>query len=291
MRLLLAAALILTAAPALASQAAPAAPAAPATPAASDEKLPPGEAGAGAALLRSPRHGEFVDIPVNAGNPPLRSYVVYPERKDPAGVVIVIHEIFGLTDWIRAVADQLAEDGFIAVAPDFLSGKAPGGKGTEALANRDEAVKLVRELAPADVDKRLDGVRAWALKLPAGNGRVATLGFCWGGARSFGYAAAQPALDAAVVFYGTAPDVPALATVKAPVLGLYGGDDARVNATIPPTEVEMKRLGRTYEPHIYEGAGHGFLRAQDGRDGANLKATQQAWPRVLTFLREHLRKR
>lgn len=286
MRLLLAAALILSAGPSLASQAAPPAPAAPT----SAEALPPGEAGAGAALGRSPRHGEFIDIPINAGNPPLRSWIVYPERKDPAGVVIVIHEIFGLTDWIRSVADQLAEDGFIAIAPDFLSGKAPGGKGTEALANRDEAVKLVRELTRADVDKRLDGVRAYALKLPAANGRIATLGFCWGGGQSFGYAAAQRALDAAVVFYGTAPDVPALATVKAPVLGLYGGDDARVNATIPATEAEMKKLGRTYEVHIYEGAGHGFLRAQDGREGANLKATQQGWPRVVSFLRQHLKR-
>lgn len=287
MRLLLAAALILSADPSLASQAAPPAPAAPA----SDEALPPGEAGAGAALLRSPRHGEFIEIPIDAGDAPMRSWIVYPERKDPAGVVIVIHEIFGLTDWIRSVADQLAEDGFIAIAPDFLSGKAPGGKGTEALANRDEAVKLVRELTPEDVNKRLDGVRAYALKLPAANGRIATLGFCWGGARSFGYAAAQPALAAAVVFYGTAPDVPALATVKAPVLGLYGGDDARVNATIPATEAEMKRLGRTYEVRIYDGAGHGFLRAQDGREGANLKAAQQGWPRVVSFLRDHLRKR
>ena len=229
-------------------------------------------------------------MPGGAGEAALRAFIVYPERKDPAGVVIVIHEIFGLTDWIRSVADQLAEDGFIAIAPDFLSGKGPGGKGTEALANRDEAVKLVRELTPAEVDRRLDAVRAYALKRPAANGRVATLGFCWGGARSFGYAAAQPALDAAVVFYGTA-DVPALATVKAPVLGLYGGDDARVNATIPATEAALKKLGRTYDVHVYDRAGHGFLRAQDGRDGANLKATQQAWPRVVAFLRQHLARR
>jgi len=119
----------------------------------------------------------------------------------------------------------------------------------------------------------------------------ATLGFCWGGARSFGYAAAQPALQAAVVFYGTAPEPPALAGVKAPVLGLYGGDDARVNATIPATEAEMKKLGRAYQAHVFAGAGHGFLRGQDDRNGANLRATQQAWPRVVSFLREHLRKR
>jgi len=294
MRLLLAAALVLSTGPLLAAQAvppAPSAPAAPAAPAAPDESLPPGEAAAASALNRSPRHGEFIDVPGGAGEAALRAFIVYPERKDPAGVVIVIHEIFGLTDWIRSVADQLAEDGFIAIAPDFLSGKGPGGKGTEALANRDEAVKLVRELTPAEVTRRLDAVRAYASKLPAGNGRLATLGFCWGGARSFGYAAAQPALDAAVVFYGTAPEVADLATVKAPVLGLYGGDDARVNATIPATEAELKTRGRTYEVHVYDGAGHGFLRAQDGRDGANLKATQQGWPRVVAFLRQHLAKR
>jgi carboxymethylenebutenolidase len=189
------------------------------------------------------------------------------------------------------VADQLAEDGFIAIAPDFLSGRGPGGKGTESVASRDDVVKLVRDLTPDDVNKRIDGVRAYARKLPAASGRVATLGFCWGGGRSFAYAAVQPALDAAVVFYGTPPEGPALSAVKAPVLGLYGGDDARVNATIPATEAEMKRLGRSYEPITYEGAGHGFLRAQDGREGANLKATQQAWPRVLAFLRQHLGQR
>jgi carboxymethylenebutenolidase len=294
MRLLLAATLALSTGPLPAAQAppAPAAPAAPAAAApAADESLPPGEAAAAAALNRSPRHGEFVDVPGGAGEAALRAFIVYPERKDPAGVVIVIHEIFGLTGWIRSVADQLAEDGFIAIAPDFLSGKGPGGKGSEALASRDDAVKLVRDLTPAEVDRRLDAVRAYALKLPAANGRVATLGFCWGGARSFGYASAQPALDAAVVFYGTAPDAPALATVKAPVLGLYGGDDARVNATIPATEAELKKRGRSYEVHVYDGAGHGFLRAQDGRDGANLEATRQAWPRVVAFLRQHLARR
>jgi carboxymethylenebutenolidase len=251
-----------------------------------------GAAGADAVRRAEPAtattHGEWVYI--KKGPDSIRAYVAYPERKDRAAGVIVIHEIFGLTDWIRSVADQLAEDGFIAVAPDLLSGKGPGGKGTEVLANRDEAVKLVRELAADEVNGRLDAVRAHALKLPAANGRSATVGFCWGGARSFGYAAAQPALSAAVVFYGTAPELPALATVKAPVLGLYGGDDARVNATIPATEMELKKLGRTYEVHVFEAAGHGFLRAQDGREGANLRATQKAWPRVVSFLRQHLKR-
>lgn len=254
-----------------------------------DESLPPGEEGAKAALERSPRHGEWVDVKVPGVPVPVRTWVVYPERKDKAPAVIVIHEIFGLTDWIRAVADQLAEDGFLAVAPDLISGKGPGGGGTDSVATRDEVVKLIRGLSPEEVTTRLDALRDYAVKLPACNGKSATIGYCWGGAKSFAYAVTQPALNAAVVYYGSAPDPSTLATIKAPVLGLYGGDDARVNATIDTTAVTMKGLGRTYEVNIYEGAGHGFLRAQSGRDGANLKATQQAWPRTLAFLRQHTR--
>jgi len=133
----------------------------------------------------------------------------------------------------------------------------------------------------------MNAVRAHALKLPMANGRTATIGYCWGGARSFEYAASQPELNAAVVFYGTSPAAPELAKIKAPVLGLYGADDARVNATIEPASVEMKKLGKSYESEIYEGAGHGFLRAQADRAGANYKATEQAWPRVLAFLAKH----
>jgi carboxymethylenebutenolidase len=229
-----------------------------------------------------------VDVKNPAGGTPIRTFVVYPERKDNAGVVIVIHEIYGLSDWIRSVADALAREGFIAVAPDLISGLGPGGGGTESAASRDDVVKLVRGISPEDANARLDAVRAWAIALPAASGRTATIGFCWGGARSFGYAAAQPALDAAVVYYGTSPETAELAKVRARVLGLYGGDDARVNATIPAAETEMKRLGKVYEPNVYEGAGHGFLRQQDGKEGANLRATEQAWPRTVAFLKERL---
>ena len=149
-------------------------------------------------------------------------------------------------------------------------------------------VKLVRGLTPEDATARLDAVHDWAVKLPAANGKSATMGFCWGGARSFAYAATQPALDAAVVFYGTSPEAADLARVKAPVLGLYGEDDARVNATVGPAEAEMKKLGKTFEAHTYEGAGHGFLRAQSGREGANLKASKAAWPKTIAFLKKHI---
>jgi carboxymethylenebutenolidase len=266
----------------------PAQAAAPA-PAPRDANLPPSEEQAKTALEKSPRHGEWVDIKLASGGTPIRTWVVYPERKEKAGVVIVIQEIFGLTDWIRGVADQLAKEGFIAVAPDMISGLGPNGGGTDSVASRDDVVKLVRGITPEDATARLNAVHDWAVKLPAANGKSATIGFCWGGARSFAYAAAQPALDAAVVYYGTSPEAADLAKIKAPVLGLYGGDDARVNATIEPARAEMKKLGKTYEPNIYEGAGHGFLRQQDGRDGANLKATQQAWPRTVAFLRERLK--
>ena len=254
-----------------------------------DPALPPAEEQAKESLSTSPRHGEWVDVRVPGMPTPVRTFVVYPERKDKAGVVIVIHEIFGLSDWIRGVADQLAREGFIAVAPDLISGLGPNGGGTDSVPTRDDVVKLVRALTPEEATRRLDAVRQWALALPAANGRSATIGFCWGGSSSFAYAATQPGLDAAVVYYGTSPDAASLARIKAPVLGHYGGDDARVGATVPPAQAEMKRLGKAYDAFTYEGAGHGFLRAQTGRGGANYKATQQAWPRTIALLKERLK--
>ena len=249
---------------------------------------PPGAEGAKQALETSPRHAEWVDIEAQGYDKPVRCYVVYPERADSAPVVIVIHEIFGLTDWVRAVADSLAADGFIAIAPDLLSGMGPGSGGTEAFESRDDVVEAIRALPDATVDSALNAVRGYAAALPAAADRFATIGYCWGGSQSFRYATVQPDLEAAVVYYGTSPDSEALAKVEAPVLGLYGGDDARVNATIEPAAKRMKELGKTYERHVYEGAGHGFLRQQEGRDGANLRAAEQAWPATIAFLREHL---
>jgi carboxymethylenebutenolidase len=250
--------------------------------------LPPGEADAKARLEKSPRHGEFVDIEVPGGKVPMRSYVVYPERKEKAPVVIVIHEIFGLSDWIRSVADQLAADGFIAIAPDMLSGKGPSGGGTESITSRDDVRKLIQGLKSDEVVTMLNATRDYGKKLPASNGKTATIGFCWGGKQSFAYAVAQPELHAAVVYYGTSPENAAdFAKIRAPVLGLYGSDDARVNQTIDPAKAAMKEGGKSYTPHIYDGAGHGFLRQQDGKDGANMKAAQQAWPETVKFLKQH----
>jgi carboxymethylenebutenolidase len=204
-------------------------------------------------------------------------------------VVILIHEIYGLSDWMRGVADQLAADGFIAVAPDLVSGMGPGGGGTDSAASRDDVVKMVRSLTPEVFGPRFAAVRDWAVQLPAANGKYATIGFCWGGSRSFEQAAVEPLPAAAVVYYGSSPDSVTLAAVRAPVQGHYGGDDARVNATIAPAQATLKRLKRSYEVHTYPGAGHGFLRQQGGREGANEKATVQAWPRTIAFLKKHLK--
>ena len=260
--------------------------AAPMLRAADDGKIPPGEADAKARLNKTPRHGEFVDITVPGAKAPLKSFIVYPESKDKAPVVIVISEIYGLSDWIRSVADQLAAEGFIAIAPDLISGMGPNGGGTDSFANRDDVVKAIRALKNEQVAADLMAVHDYAVKLPAASGKFASIGFCWGGGASFIYATREPRLSAAVVYYGTSPSNPAdYEGVKAPVQGHYGGNDARVNMTIPTAKENMAKLNKTYEPHIYEGAGHGFLRAQD--QAANLAAAQQAWPATIAFLKEH----
>jgi carboxymethylenebutenolidase len=248
---------------------------------------PPGAEQAKARLDSSPRHGELIDIQIAGEATPLKTWVVYPERKERAAAVIVIHEIFGLSDWIRSVADQLAQDGFIALAPDLLSGRGPAGGGTDSFASRDDVVQQIRGLGADEVRAKLDAVRAYAIALPAASGKSATIGFCWGGSTSFAYAAAQPELQAAVVYYGTGPDAGQLGSIQAPVLGLYGADDARVTTTVEPTAAAMKKLGKPSEFEIYPGAGHGFLRDQSGREGANLTAAESAWPRTLAFLRAH----
>jgi len=247
---------------------------------------PPAEADAKSRLAASPRHGEWAVVDAGGGDK-LDVWVSYPERSDRAPVVLVVHEIFGLTDWIRSVADQLAAEGFIAVAPDFLSGKGPDGKGTSSV-DADGARALIGKLERDEIVRRLNASVAYATSLPAARKQYAVLGFCWGGGISFMYATEQPNLGAAVVYYGTSPATETLQRIKAPVLGQYGGNDARVNATIPPAQAEMNRLGKKYEPELFEGAGHAFLRVQDGQSGANLKATQKAWPRTVQFLKTSL---
>jgi len=250
------------------------------------QTLPAGEADALARLNGSPRHGEWVTVPAGDGDE-VRAWVVYPERAERAPVVIVIHEIFGLTDWIRSVADQLAADGFIAIAPDLLSGKGPGGGGSESV-DQQGATALIRSVTTAEANRRIRAVATYGTGLPAATDRVGAIGFCWGGTASFNLAVDWADLDASVVYYGTSPADEAVARVTTPVLGLYGGNDARVNTTIEPARAVLAANNRRFETEIYEGAGHGFLRQQDGQSSANLSATQAAWPRTVSFLRELL---
>jgi carboxymethylenebutenolidase len=219
-------------------------------------------------LEKSPRHQEWVSI--KHDNRTVQTFVVYPEVKQKAPVVIVIHEIFGLTDWARSVADQLAAKGYIAVAPDLLSGFGPKGGGTGDFASLQDAVKAIGDLDPDIITADLNAVADYAKKIPAGNGKIAVAGFCWGGGQSFRYATNRKDLSAAFVFYGPGPkDV---SSITAPVYGFYGGNDARIDATIPATTEAMKAAGKKYDPVTYEGAGHGFMRS--GEDPANDAAIQ-----------------
>lgn len=267
--------------------------------------LPADDMGAMARLATSPRKGEYVKIDVNGT--PINTWVVRPSGNGRAPVVVVIQEVFGLSDWIRGVADQLAAEGFITVAPDLLSGKGPNSGDSASFGGQQEMVKATLSLPAAEIIARIKAAREWALKQPRANGKSGVVGFCFGGNQSFAMAVAEPSLNAAVVYYGSAPTdasggergagggaaafVPsaALANVKAPVLGLYGGmmQDARIGNTIAATEMKMKELGKVYEPHVFDGAAHGFLRAQSGNDGANLRATQQAWPLTVGWLRKY----
>jgi carboxymethylenebutenolidase len=211
---------------------------------------------------------------------------MYPERKTKAPVVVVIHEIFGLSDWIRGVADQLAAEGFIAIAPDLLTMKnLPAGSDSTAA---QAAMAAIRTLDPTQVQRMIDGVARYGMALPAAQPRYGVVGFCWGGGVSFEHATHAPSLGAAVVYYGVSPASEKLSMVRAPVLGLYGGNDARVDATIPPADSALRALGKTYSHTVFDGAGHGFLRQQNGMNGANLRATQEAWPATIAWFKRYL---
>jgi carboxymethylenebutenolidase len=237
-------------------------------------------------LETSPRHGEWVDITVPGSDTKLHTWVVYPERKDKAPVVVVISEIFGMTEWVRAVADGLAANGYIAVAPDLLSGKGKGGGGTESF-DESGVRSAIMKLTDDEVTARLDAGREYAIGQPSATDKTACIGFCWGGGKSFMYATRQPKLNAAVVYYGTAPkSKDALSKIMCPVAGFYGGNDNRVTSTVEPTKAEMADLGKAYTPRVFEGAGHGFLRQQSGE--ANKTAADTAWADTLAFLKKNL---
>ena len=238
-----------------------------------------------AKLDKSPRHQEWVSI--KYGSRTVQAFVVYPEVKEKAPVVLVIHEIFGLSNWARSMADDLAAAGYIAIAPDLLSGFGPSGGGTDQFADQSARVKAVSGLDPKIVTSDLDATADYAKKLPASNGKLAVVGFCWGGSNSFAFATHRKDLSAAFVFYGTGPDAGAIASISAPVYGFYAGNDSRVDATVPGTTEAMKAAGKKYEPVTYDGAGHGFMRAGEAPDASpeNAKAREEGLKRLTALLK------
>ena len=240
-----------------------------------------------ARLEKSPRHLEWVKVKHDQRE--VNCFVAYPEVKDKATAVILIHEIFGLTDWVREVADRLAEAGYIAIAPDLLSGTAPGGGGTAELGGSDAVRKAISSLPPEQITGDLTAVANYVAQLPACNGKLAVAGFCWGGSQTFRFATNDKRLKAAFVFYGTAPESEQdLARISCPVYGFYAGNDARVTATVPQAAKLMKKVGKAYEPKTYEGAGHGFMRAGEAPDAsaANQQARDAAWQRWLELVKK-----
>ena len=245
----------------------------------------PASAGTAAQRLAdSPRRAEWVTIKVGATDS-VMAWVVYPQRTDEAAVVIAIHENTGINTWTRAVADQLAADGFIGIAPDLTTMFRTGD--LKADPTSDVGRAAIGRVTPEIGTRALEAVAKYGMSLPTARPVYGIVGFCWGGARSFLHAATSPALGASVVYYGSPPSAEQMAFIKAPVLGLYGGNDARINATIPATDSIMKRLNKSYTYQLFDGAGHGFLRGQDNNP-PNAAAAAQAWPKTIAFFREQL---
>ena len=241
-----------------------------------------------AELEKSPRHGEWVKI-ASADDREVNAFIVFPEVKEPATSIIVIHEIFGLTDWIRLVADRLAADGFVAICPDLLSGMGPDGGGTESFASGDDVRRTIRNLTPERVKTDLDAVQKYVRDLPSTNDKVAVSGFCWGGGQTFSYAVQSDEIAGAFVFYGRAPSVDDIPKISVPVYGFYGENDNRINATIEATKAAADAADVMYEPVIYEDVGHGFLRRgmmEDANDTqkAAVKSAWERWVKILGAL-------
>jgi carboxymethylenebutenolidase len=238
-------------------------------------------------LEASPRHHEWVEVQQGARR--VSCFVAFPEVAEKAPVVLVIHENRGLTDWVRSFADQLAAKGYIAVAPDLLSEFKPGFRLTRDYPDSDAARNALYELPAAQVTADLRAVRAYAARIPAGNGQVSVVGFCWGGSQCFRFATDTDSIRAALVFYGSAPaDSNALGRIAAPVYGFYAENDQRINATVPQTASWMQSGGKQFEQLTYPGAGHAFMRSGDDPAGSpeNKAARDAAWARLLAVLKE-----
>jgi carboxymethylenebutenolidase len=236
-----------------------------------------------AALAKSPRHSEWVTIKHDGRS--VETFVVYPESKGKTPVVLIIHEIFGMSDWVQELADEVAAAGYIAVAPDLLSGMAPNGGRSSDFAE-GKTMEAVSHLNPDQVTADLNAAADYAMKIPASNGKLFVGGFCWGGGQTFRFATNRGDLAAAFVFYGPPPDKDAMARIKAPVYGFFAGNDARIGAMIPDAIAQMKAAGKTFDPVTYDGAGHGFMRAGEAPDAkdADKKARADAWARWKNLL-------
>jgi carboxymethylenebutenolidase len=232
-----------------------------------------------AQVEKSPRHREWITVKHDGRS--VETFVVYPEAKDKRPVVLIIHEIFGMTDWVQDLADQVAAAGYIAVAPDLLSGMGPNGGRSSAFAGQSEVTEAVGKLNPDQITADLNAVADTALKFPSANGKLYVSGFCWGGGQSFRFATNRGDLSAAFVFYGPPPATDAMARIRVPIYGFYAGLDNRIGAMIPATIEQMKAAGKTYDPVTYDGARHGFMRLGEALEGtdADRKARTDAWAR------------
>jgi len=236
-------------------------------------------------LISSPRHHEWIEL--KNGSKTISTWVVYPEVSEKRPVVLLIHENRGLNDWIRSLADEVAEAGYIAVAPDLLSDFSETERRTSDFANEDAARTAISALDPAGVMSDLRVVADWAKTIPSSNGTLASAGFCWGGGKSFEFATESQDLAAALVFYGSGPqETSAYEQLSTPVYGFYGGADERINATIPTSEEAVRAAGKTYEYVIYEGAGHAFMRLGEDENAtpANASARAAAFERMKKIL-------
>jgi len=236
----------------------------------------PGEIDYTAKLESYSGHGEWVKYAAPDGTE-ITGYIAFPERSDPAPAMIVIHEIFGMSDFVRTVAHDLAEAGYVALAPDLLS-RVGGTRGA------DDARTKIRDLDADEITVDLDATMAYLRSLPSVRDTgMGVIGFCWGGSQSFRYATNAADLDAAVVCYGGAPDPQAMAAIEAPVLGVYAENDARINAALPEVEEAMRGAGKSFDYEIYAGANHGFIRSRNVPDEAD-----RAWANILAFLDANL---
>lgn len=252
-------------------------------------RLPASDETAKSTLEKSPRHGEWINVLDRLLI--TRTYIVHPAQGGRSPLLLLISDDRGLSDWIRAVGDQLAQEGFTVVVPDLLSGAGPDGRDTDAFTSQEAIAQAMGRLTSDQVMSRLEGVWDYGMRLPGLTGGAGVVGFDWGGAYSVNFAA-EPhdvgMVNAAVVFYGLPPSAAAMSKLSAPVLGLYAGNDARVTGTVAATTAAMKQAGKSFEPIIFEGAGHGFVRAQN-ESPANARATEQAWPRALAFLKQYVK--